>query len=77
MACQVQKAPKESGAAEVRVEPREIWEPEEARAHEEHREQKAPQEPGARGACRASLAPEGQQGHGDQTEKKVRLALQG
>lgn len=67
MACQVQEVPKESGAAEVRVEPREIWEPEEARAHEEHKEQKAPQGPGARGACRASLAPEGRRGRGDRT----------
>lgn len=77
MACQVQKAPKESRAAEVRLEPREIREPKEARAHEEHKEQKALQEPGARGACRASPAPEGLQGHRDQTGKKVRLALQG
>ncbi|XP_009575669.1 PREDICTED: collagen alpha-1(I) chain-like [Fulmarus glacialis] len=70
----VQKAPKETGAVEVRVEPRETWEPKETRVHAEHKEQKGPQGFGARSACRAFPAPEEQRGPRDQMEAEDLMA---
>lgn len=77
LACRVQKAPKERGAAEVLLEPRETWEPRETRVLMEHREQRGLQDRGVKQACRASPAPAGRQDPGDPRAKKARSARRG